>query len=221
MTVKPTTTPTVAAPTTYEKIQEEGTAYHEAGHAVLAYFFCSRIDLVTIVGDGKSRGRVVSQLPETMPDLERYDADYVISAAGRLAHARHGAPHPKDPRYGAAGDKQNERRQRRERRQEYDSYPPVARWLNSGAIATDRMERSYYRYLDRVAENYVELLWPAIESVARQLLDRKTIQGDEAHEIIRDGLWRAAVESSAGVDGYVKAMRRKYEQRGQPQEVNR
>lgn len=48
------------------------TAYHEAGHAVVAYYMGLAIESVSIVEDEESRGRVHSPLPEGFqPDEQR------------------------------------------------------------------------------------------------------------------------------------------------------
>lgn len=135
------------------------TAYHEAGHAVADHIFEHGLIQVDIEQDGLLVGGVTSE--STDYDTEESAGRHVISLlAGYYAELRTKPPDTKLARGLAGGDF---------RRAEVAIHA-----LAGGDLAS---------WEQRTAK-FVELHWTAIEAVARELLVRDKLDGDQVREII-------------------------------------
>jgi ATP-dependent Zn protease len=143
---------------------KEHTAYHEAGHAVIAFRLGHEIKKVTIVPSRRSLGRYVCSTPRrTSPD------DIKIDLAGPLAEA---LVNPSDVQIqlGSRGDWRNTRRSVREF---------VARGFINGrerGVLIEELLQETRALVRRDAE--------AIARVAAALLKHETLTGDDIKRLM-------------------------------------
>jgi hypothetical protein len=142
-------------------------AYHEAGHAVVAYHLEAEIRHVTIVPDHFCAGHFTHGglfcargLGSDRANLERA---IKICLAGPLAQARF---HRRSYR-------------RRDGRQDYDCATGLARYLAGSAG-----EREFLGYLARRTKALVDRFWNDIDRVARALLEHDELSGNAVKDII-------------------------------------
>lgn len=161
--------------------QLEKTAYHEAGHAVVAYLLGRSVRLVTIVPseDGTLLGHVLYVPPRLKdeyqywgsPSLKRAAFENIvrISLAGSIAEGR------------MAG--------RQSHRQASSDYRYAVEVV-SGLVGDDRELSAYLNWLWISTENLLSVKphWRAVEALAQKLLELRTIKGKDAKEIIRNAL---------------------------------
>ena len=147
--------------------QLERTAYHEAGHAVLAHYLCTGLKSVSIASDHDSAGHTLG-VNESDPDVENLyltaeDAFWQRKATGLYAGAeavRHKWPNSRW-KLGAGND------------------------YHWAAIALEKITndaqalRALHAYASRTARLEVAHYWPAIERVAGALIERTTLTDDE------------------------------------------
>jgi hypothetical protein len=176
----------------------DSTAYHEAGHAVAAWWLGHPPKQVTIApGDGyEGRAQHASPFrnmssdvspawtdPESVEGvrmMRRFDHAIIITLAGPLAQKRH---NPRSHwRFGATGSRAGEHVSHG------SDYQQVSDLIFRVYEGADKVADAYWRYMEARAEALVERLWPRIERLARVLLERETLTGREIREAITDPL---------------------------------
>jgi Peptidase family M41 len=150
----------------------EAIAYHEAGHAVACVVHHVRVRKATIVPDAEVLGHVSHANPYggVRLDVEnssrrarfRVERDILISLAGDAAERKF----CNRRRFGAGSD--------------YDRAVDAASYLCSSAEATE----AYVNWLAVTASDWAEGHWPAIEKVAKALLQHKTLTGARVRELV-------------------------------------
>ncbi|RUW01101.1 MULTISPECIES: hypothetical protein [unclassified Mesorhizobium] len=149
----------------------KATAYHEAGHAVVAFLQFFKIEFATIKPAGEAAGMVKSMARGKVdPDIAtpamraKIEALIIVTLAGDIAQRKHQAKSVR--RWHASADRQ----------QAADLALSIC---GSGESAT-----AYLAWLDIVTRNIVEGRWSVIERVAAALLERETLTGDELRAVI-------------------------------------
>jgi ATP-dependent Zn protease len=139
-------------------------AFHEAGHAVVAYRLGVEVEYVTIVPDHFARAHVA--LGDLFwahgrgSDRANLERAIKIDLAGPLAEVR------------ALG-------RRRGGRTDYERASGLARYL-AGAAG----EREFLRHMERRIRALIECYWSEIERVAAALLERDELRGAEVKDVI-------------------------------------
>ena len=156
--------------------QLRATAYHEAGHAVVALWREAPMPRrVTVVGKGESLGSVThaSWGVRFRPDLEltlsrarRLQACTDALLAGVIAQS-HGTGRRLDWA-GASSDLHEATR--------------LAGYLNGSS----RQLELYLAWRQQCVRDAVEARWSEVERVAQALLSRHTLKGDEVRRIVRE-----------------------------------
>jgi hypothetical protein len=169
-------------------MQRQATAYHEAGHVVVAYRLGAEVEHVTIVPDHFSRGHFTHGdlfcargLGSDRANLERA---MKICLAGPLAQKRF------RPRSYC----------RRNGRQDYDCASGLARYLAGSAG-----EREFLRYQERRTKVVVDHFWSDIDRIAQALLERDELSGTEVKNIIEEPR-RLKQEDPADQQRWIEAM---------------
>lgn len=153
---------------------DEATAYHEAGHAVVAAIRGRPPVTVTVISDGCVAGK--NDFPEDwLPEFKSHFGDspqkrayietrILTTVAGTIAH---------DLRFpGRAHDKADA----------YDENRALA-ILEDNAGWADADRDSYFQQLQETARGLLQTSWPWVEAVARALIVRKTISGAEVMKL--------------------------------------
>jgi ATP-dependent Zn protease len=148
------------------------TAYHEAGHAVAAFFEHLAIKSVTVVPDEGSFGKVKHyRTPSFRPDVnadartnQRVLAHMLVDLAGPAAEReiggrafRHATSH-----------------------QDYQNAADLATRL----CGSDESVNALLRWVGVCARDLVRTRWPMIELLAKALLTRRTLNGRQVREVI-------------------------------------
>jgi len=170
----------LVAPSTIEE-----TAFHEAGHAVAVVKYGLRLKDIDVVGNGITNGqlhvdglRVDLGTPQEAAQAERW---IVIFLAGMTAQRKY---NPSSSVFHGSSDLQY-----------------VINLLHRLNRLDDDMK--FYNEMQRRTEDFVETHWPIIERLAKLLIERRSLTGQEATaEIIAAG---AAV--AAGFKGWGNAWR--------------
>lgn len=144
------------------------TAYHEAGHVVVAWSQGIRVHSASIVPSEGTDGRFTfthllarSQLDSSRSDAERLKAErhVRVSLAGHLAQHRF------------------DRKSVRDWHAEQDRHDSVN--LLSHFVASDRELNAWLRLLEIQTEQILKLRWPFVRALARDLMHRKQMSGNE------------------------------------------
>jgi ATP-dependent Zn protease len=168
-------------------MQRRSTAYHEAGHTVVAYRLGVKIEHVSIVPDHDSRGHFAHGYLFCArghgSDRANLERAIKICLAGPLAQAQF-----------------HRRSYRRHGRHDYDCATGLARYLAGSAG-----EREFLRYQERQTKSLVEHLWNEIDAVAQALLERDHLSGTEVKGVIA-ARWRMEHEDRADKQRWIDAM---------------
>jgi ATP-dependent Zn proteases len=147
------------------------TAYHEAGHAVIAMVEGTSLGDVSIIPDGSDRGRTALPLPDGFDPMLCDDVERraVVEPwiSGKLAGAV--------AERAAMGQGYRVRGGRNDREQAEEG----ASWVT----LSDREARFYLRWLTARVDELVAREWPAIERLAAHLLLSGASTGSEAREV--------------------------------------
>jgi hypothetical protein len=163
----------------------QATAYHEAGHTVAAAYLSQAFSKVSIIGNATAAGYVVNEDPgpkilEAWGAGDRDDArvvqwierSLIVTLAGAIAQRRfsprsdwrQGMGHAKLAVPGS------------------DIQTVIRRIDDLGHRG--KVAATYQAYLEARAEALVAAHWPEIQKVAEALLEHKTLDVDEVHEIL-------------------------------------
>ena len=153
------------------KAKRAAVAYHEAGHAVVAWRRDVKFKHVTIVPDDSLGMLFHGQSPKWFrPDIDssprinlRAESHIVVSFAGQLAEAKFLGKHP---RFGMHSDN----------RQAVD--------MAFRLCGSEKTVNAYLRYLWSACEDSVSVYWRDIQAVAAALLEKKTLS---YLDVARDG----------------------------------
>jgi hypothetical protein len=153
---------------------EEATAYHEAGHAVVGAVRGRASIFVTIVPDGGAAGKnefskdgppeFKSHLGDSPEKRAYIETRILTKVAGTAAHDLRFPERAHD-----AGDEYDERCARA--------------IIEDNAGWADRDRDSYFQQLQETARCLLQTNWPWVEAVARALIERKTISAAEVMEL--------------------------------------
>jgi ATP-dependent Zn protease len=155
------------------------TAYHEAGHAVVADRLGYGFSTVSIIpdADDATHGRIVFSCPVlasdpnlglTLRQEERVRNNIVVTLAGGIAEERFCGKPTDEITLGTQSDR--------------DSVTDLAfRMAGSTAECQALLD-----WLATRADNIVTHRWPQIEAVAAALVERRRLSGTEARLIIRE-----------------------------------
>lgn len=172
-------TPTETSRSTRDERRRRVVAVHEAGHAVAAVRLLGwrSIRLVTIVADGNAAGRV--ELTKTAlrrlidPDLHAVDVKTLDAAVSHAVFALAGEAAQRRLAPGSYRRYQCEH--------DLASMGEMLFAVTSGARESDRMAA----WLDVRAAEFVKRWAYEIEAVARSLLDRARLTGEEVRDAMR------------------------------------
>lgn len=140
--------------------QEPCTAYHEAGHAVIALVFNRPVQKVSILPDERRLGHCELRRGVTRASQDRLEADILILLAGVVAEAIHSGTYNW---VGAALDLQSVRR---------------LAVMRSGQGQADKLTRRLLAKTKHLLEQ--ERNWNAVIQIAAELLEKKSISGRAA-----------------------------------------
>ena len=140
--------------------KEIATAYHEAGHAVMALVFDRPVQKVSILPDQRRLGHCEMRKGVSRASQDRLEADILILLAGVVAEAIYSGSHNWT---GAALDLQSVRR---------------LAVMRSGQGQAEKLTRRLMaktEYLLQQTRN-----WNAVDQIAAELLEKKSITGRAA-----------------------------------------
>ena len=143
-----------------EQAQELCTAYHEAGHAVMALVFDRPVQKVSILPDQRRLGHCELRKGVSRASQDRLEADILILLAGVVAEAIHTGAYNWS---GAALDVQSVRR---------------LAIMRSGAGHSDKLTRRLLAKTEHLLQQARN--WKAVEQIATELLEKKSISGRAA-----------------------------------------
>src|SRR5436309_3008735 len=146
---------------------DEATAYHEAGHAVLALALGRQVHAVNILPNGERLGVCAFRKAAFRPSEDWLEREILIALGGIAAEARHTGTYAWD---GAGRDQQ------------------FVRGLAEQRVGASKAER-YERRLLAKAEHLLGRAgaWRAVERIAAELLRRGTISGRTARHLYDEG----------------------------------
>jgi len=158
---------------------EEEVAYHEAGHAVMAYLIGKRIKKITIIPSDSLLGQVehsgFSKKSEELESTDYWnysmrklvDGDVMLHYAGQIAQAYYSG---KSPEAGSYSDDQK----------------AAHMAINVTGSAEELDAYLYWLYVRTQKLICSEMNWPLIEAVAKELMSVKKMSGRRARKIIQE-----------------------------------
>lgn len=152
------------------------TAYHEAGHAVVALALGRAVQRVSILPGHAWLGRCEFQKGRVRPLEDWLEREILISLAGAAAEARHTGAYAWD---GASADLRAVRRLAVQR---------------AGERQAERLERRLLAKVEHLLNQAGH--WQAVELIAVELLRRETISGRAVRHLFDQGNKQA--DASAG-----------------------
>jgi ATP-dependent Zn protease len=162
------------------KRELQATAYHEAGHAVVAFFNRVRFKHATIIKGDDSLGHVLlAKSPKWFqPEYENTarvqffaEQRIVIDYAGQLAEGKFRG---RRPRWGMGQDNEH------------------AVDMAFYFCGSQKTVEAYLHYCWCRSSDAVNARWAQIQAVAAALLERKTLTLDEVREIVLTAPWKSA-----------------------------
>lgn len=137
------------------------TAYHEAGHAVMALLMGRPVQKISIIPSQNRLGAVTFQKGQTKQPQDRLEADMLILLAGMAAEGRMSG------KYNLQGAAQD------------------LRQVEKLAMARSGNERQAGKLIRKTLDKTQHLLsekstWAAVKSIAAELLERESISGRSA-----------------------------------------
>lgn len=150
-------------------MDKQSTAYHEAGHAVVAHVLGLDIEKVTIIGDEESAGQCIAPLPENFMPYD--DEDYELMEKHLMTNMG-----------GAAADelRKGERPSLigNDRDGAFDLVSRLA-----GGNEDEQLEISEQAH--QKAKRILGSKWGAVESLAETLIRCEELNGDQAVEAMQ------------------------------------
>ena len=147
--------------------QKEATAYHEAGHAVVALALGRPVDQVSILPDRERLGVCKFRKGAFRPSEDWVEREMLISLGGIAAEARFTGDYAWD---GAGRDQQ---------------YVEKLAIQRAGERRAERLQRRLLAKVEHLLAQ--EDLWRAVELVAAELLRLGTISGRAARHLFERG----------------------------------
>ena len=155
------------------KSQIEATAYHEAGHAVIAYLLGYKPQSATIVPTVDATGHVIHANPLHGFQLDIDGSDEVrrrVESAITICFA------------GPIAQKRYSPRSWRRVHGQWD-YDTIAE-LGLRVCGSDEQATAFIRWREIVTLDLIKANWPRIQQVARQLLEREHLSHADLDAII-------------------------------------
>jgi ATP-dependent Zn protease len=146
---------------------DQATAFHEAGHAVVALALGRPIHRVSVLPDGQFLGLCLFGKGVFRPSEDWLEREILIALGGIAAEARHTGNYAWD---GAARDQQYVRRLAEQR---------------AGERQAERLERRLLAKTEHLLAQ--ERHWRAVELIAAELLQRGVISGRTARHLFDRG----------------------------------
>lgn len=146
--------------TNNEHAQEICTAYHEAGHAVMALIFDRPVQKVSILPDQRRLGHCELRKGVSRASQDHLEADILILLAGVVAEAIHCGSYNWT---GAAMDLQSVRR---------------LAVMRSGQGQADKLTRRLLAKTEHLLQQSWH--WSAVDLIVAELLEKKSISGRTA-----------------------------------------
>ena len=147
--------------------RDEATAYHEAGHAVVALALGRPVHHVTIRPDREYLGTCEFRKPAFRPSEDWLEREILIALGGLAAEARHTGSYAWDE---AGRDRKFVRRLAVQR---------------AGERGAERLERRLLAKAEHLLSR--EEHWRAVELIATELLRRGSISGRAARHLFEQG----------------------------------
>lgn len=163
--------------------QLEETAYHEAGHAAVSIYHQHRIGPASIKPKGDTAGRIVVPRKSTSEALKiqevprtaiRYLEHLEVLHAGYLAERIKAG---RSSRIGASGDHNV-------------IFSILSAWCLDRA-ADGPEGQALWKWTQIRAEYILRLVWPAVEAIAAELLEKQEITGKRARLLYREAQMKA------------------------------
>jgi hypothetical protein len=179
------------------KLERELTAYHEAGHAVIALMLGIKLDYVTIVPSdspsANSYGLCSTKMPKWFKDGERSDRAQVLAErritfiySGLHAEARYrgkregrGCREILEQGLGTTGDDQDA-----------DTLVDLTLSVRgvAGVLMSRRVTDAYLKYCWQASREMVDFHWLSIQAVAAALIEKGALDDKEVRGVCRSAL---------------------------------
>ena len=157
----------------------ERTAYHEAGHTVMAYWLRKRIRYITIVPNTDCQGHLRRGKNQDLHDAEYDRSPRTRSGIEKEVMVAFGGPVAEQiltgSRYYSKGS-------------QGDAYKAAD--FISYLVSGDKELGAYLKWLETRTEAILNIptVWQAVKALANELLARKHIGGKAARDIIQDSM---------------------------------